>query len=205
MGGQAIRPARTLRVVWRGIWRGCLSLLAAAILAGQGVAGAQPEPAAPMTTDERIVIRQHRFNEMMMAAGRLAYTKGTMAAVRDYGAALVRDYQAADIALLTYAGQLKIDMNISPFQSAADVDIDRAERDLMETLRRASAGEFDYRFAKAMQQLHLRAITSVADARVKVREQNLNKLLDDSLGILRNHEQFATNLINETQPVFRHL
>jgi predicted outer membrane protein len=198
MGRQAIRRRETLR----GVWGVVVSMVATVFLLGSGVAGAQGEP-SPVTTDQSIVIKLQRIDEMLMAAGRLAYTRGTLPAVRDFGAALVRDYQGANTRLLTYAGETKVDMNQSPLQSAADADLDRGERALMETLRRAPAGEFDYRFAKAMQQIHLRAITTVADARHRVRDQNLNRLLEDVLITLRTHEQFSTNLINETQPVFR--
>src|SRR5215471_5256335 len=59
--------------------------------------------AAKPTADSRIVALLHNLNQTEIRAGKLAEKEGHIKMTRDFGAALVRDHQAADRKVLAYA------------------------------------------------------------------------------------------------------
>ena len=59
-------------------------------------------------SDEQVVMRMHRTNQMEIRAGKLAQSRGSSSKVKSLGSRLVRDHQANDQKVVALAKQLNI-------------------------------------------------------------------------------------------------
>jgi len=154
------------------------------------IKAAAPEHAAEAT----IVKRLHGMNQMELRAGKMAEKNGHAKAVRDFGATLVRDHEAADKKLAEYAKGAHIDLGATTPDLAADMARSRTQMDRLNMLKGA---EFDRAFINAMVDDHRQAISFVERARPGVTDPKLKVLLGNLLPTLRKHEEIATKLAAE--------
>jgi putative membrane protein len=155
------------------------------------------KPAA-MTGDAQVVAKLHHVNQMEITAGKLAQDKGQMKSVRDFGARLVRDHQAADKKVMAYADKNGIDANAMP---PAGDDQEAKDQDHMDRLRNLSGPAFDHEFAMVMHDGHAKTIAMVTTARGAVTDPALRTLLGQLLPTLQQHDETAQRLLSATQGV----
>jgi putative membrane protein len=155
------------------------------------------KPAA-MNEDAQVVAKLHHVNQMEITAGKLAQDQGQMKSVRDFGARLVRDHQAADKKLMAYADKNGIDANAMP---PAGDDQEAKDQEHMDRLRNLSGAAFDHEFAMVMHDGHAKTIEMVTTARGAVTDPALRTMLGQLLPTLQKHDQTAQGLLSATQGV----
>jgi putative membrane protein len=164
--------------------------------AAQNAMGAANQAAQNVTDAAKIVTKLHRVNQMEIDAGKMAQDKGSSKAVKDFGAELVRDHQAADKKILAYAGKAGIDAGSTAALSPADQAEERSDQQKMDSLHHLSGADFDRQFASAMEEGHAKVITLVTNAEGAVSDKKLKSLLRGLLPTLKKHERTAQELAN---------
>jgi len=170
---------------------------AAAATSAQGAAPAQPgTPAeaakqASHVVDSQIVSRVHGFNQMGIRAGKMAESHSQSKAVRDFGATLIKDHEAADKKLLAFAKQAKIDPNAMTTAMAGAQAQYGAQLDRLGLL---SGATFDRGFTTTMVDWNANAIGTFSRARSGITDPKLNALLGNMLPMLYKHQHRAAEL-----------
>jgi putative membrane protein len=181
--------------------------LAGGTLALGGVAYAQRAPDMPATgtsdadrasEDARVVAKLHHINQMEIDAGKLAQDKGQSKKVRDFGGRLVRDHQAADKKVMSYADKKGIDANAMP---PAGTDQEAKDQEKMDRLRNLSGAQFDREFATMMAEGHQKAIEMVQAAQGRVNDPALRTMLTQLLPTLQKHHDIAESLAGSLRNV----
>jgi putative membrane protein len=170
-----------------------------------------------------IVLRQiHRANLDEIRMGQLAQRNGSSAQVKQYGARLVSDHQAADQKVVALAKQLRIalpqergQMSGAPFRSSDDRPGYMGRRDSTadsttlqsytpsspqpgDRLRSLRGAAFDTAFANAMVDAHNQAIGLLELAQGQAQHEELRSLIASTLPALREHLQIAQSLAGGT-------
>jgi len=170
-----------------------------------------------------IVLRQiHRANLDEIRMGQLAQRNGSSAQVKQYGARLVSDHQAADQKVVALAKQLRIalpqergQMSGAPFKSSDDRPGYMGRRDSTadsttlqsytpsspqpgDRLRSLRGAAFDTAFANAMVDAHNQAIGLLELAQGQAQHEELRSLIASTLPALREHLQIAQSLAGGT-------
>jgi len=173
-----------------------IALGAVLLLAGPAATSAGRATAAspPALTPAELVPVLHAINQAEIEAGRKAIERGLSDAVRQYGATLVRDHEAADENLKHFAAEGKLDVNgkIPPRVEAAL----RHAREELANLSTVGGEAFDHQFAAMMLADHQQAIQLVDRAGPSITEPKLKSLLGQIEPNLREHEQIASNILN---------
>jgi len=185
-------------------------------------AGALAAPPQGGLSDD-IVLRQiHRANLDEIRMGQLAQRNGSSAQVKQYGARLVSDHQAADQKVVALAKQLRIalpqergQMSGAPFKSSDDRPGYMGRRDSTadsttlqsytpsspqpgDRLRSLRGAAFDTAFANAMVDAHNQAISLLELAQGQAQHEELRSLIASTLPALREHLQIAQSLAGGT-------
>jgi len=185
-------------------------------------AGALAAPPQGGLSDD-IVLRQiHRANLDEIRMGQLAQRNGSSAQVKQYGARLVSDHQAADQKVVALAKQLRIalpqergQMSGAPFKSSDDRPGYMGRRDSTadsttlqsytpsspqpgDRLRSLRGAAFDTAFANAMVDAHNQAIGLLELAQGQAQHEELRSLIASTLPALREHLQIAQSLAGGT-------
>ena len=170
-----------------------------------------------------IVLRQiHRANLDEIRMGQLAQRNGSSAQVKQYGARLVSDHQAADQKVVALAKQLRIalpqergQMSGAPFRSSDDRPGYMGRRDSTadsttlqsytpsspqpgDRLRSLRGAAFDTACANAMVDAHNQAIGLLELAQGQAQHEELRSLIASTLPALREHLQIAQSLAGGT-------
>jgi len=119
-----------------------------------------------------------------IANGTLAAQHGSTAAVRELGAALVRDHSATKAAAIAAGGQEGV---------GTPTDMTAPARHLQRQLLRLSGPEFDRVFLKALIKDHRKAIAKFEEQR-RSGDAVTRKLAEDALPHLSEHLQVALSL-----------
>ena len=179
--------------------------------------------AAQGALSDDIVLRQiHRANLDEIRMGQLAQRNGSSAQVKQYGARLVSDHQAADQKVVALAKQLRItlpqergQMSGAPFKSSDDRPGYMGRRDSTadsttlqsytpsspqpgDRLRSLRGAGFDTAFANAMVDAHNQAIGLLELAQGQAQHEELRSLIASTLPALREHLQIAQSLAGGT-------
>jgi putative membrane protein len=181
--------------------------LAGGTLALGGVAYAQRPSDMPVTSasdsdrvseDAQIVAKLHHTNQMEIDAGKLAQDQGQSKKVRDFGARLVKDHQAADKKVMAYADKKGIDANAMP---PAGTDDEAKDQEKMDHLRNLKGAAFDREFATMMAEGHQKAIDLVQGATGRVNDPALRTMLTQLLPTLQKHHSIAEGLAGSLRNV----
>jgi putative membrane protein len=148
----------------------------------------------PAMTAAELVPALHAVNEAEIQAGRTAEARGSSDAVRDYGATLVRDHEAADEKLKKLAGREKLDVN-GRIPLRVELALAHARSELAK-LSTVGGQAFDHEFASMMLQDHQKVIQLVDKARPGITDPRLKALLGELEPNLREHEQIASNILD---------
>ena len=144
-------------------------------------------------SNQEFVTQASNSNSFEVAAGALAQTKGTNAAVKLYGQHMVTDHTAAGMELKTLADRKNwtVPTGLSPVH----------QQNLL-ILSSASNAEFDARFAQLMVQSHQEAVSlfETASADRGVPDVELRSLASAKLPTLKAHLQEALTLQTAVAP-----
>jgi putative membrane protein len=144
---------------------------------------AQTDSATDPVFESRLLNTLHQANLMEIAAGRMAITRGTTPAIRQYGANLVKDHTMADSELVALAAKLSVVMPAaSPPQDGLD------------TLGNFNGTAFDRAFVKMMLDDHDKALAMVRDAEPRVKNGQLSAYLEKLVPVLEEHRNTAMTL-----------
>ncbi|HXJ21809.1 MAG TPA: DUF4142 domain-containing protein [Polyangia bacterium] len=141
----------------------------------------------------QLVATLHQVNQMEITAGQMAQQNGSMPAVRDYGQTLVRDHQAADDQITSYARSKGIPLSDVPMSFRKQQQALQAK---MDELQKMTGAPFDHQFALDMAKAHSKVIAMIEASRPAVRDEGLIVLLDRLVPTLRKHRQMAENILN---------
>jgi putative membrane protein len=148
--------------------------------------------------DAHVVAKLHQVNQMEITVGKLAENQAQSKQARDFGARLVKDHQAADKKVMSYADKTGIDANAMP-QPGSDEEAKMQEK--VDHLRNLSGADFDREFATMMADGHRQVIDQVTSARSTVTDPKLKSLLGELLPTLQKHYQTAQTLVSKSQHV----
>ncbi len=148
-------------------------------------------PSALAPADSRIVKRLHAIHQLEISAGQMAEANGGAQAVRDFGATIVSDHQAADQSLLAYATKAGVDADKLPPDLAKVMAGETAQ---IERVRKLSGQSFDREFTRGIRDADGRVLTVVQTAVPDVGDPSLRKLLHGLLPTLRAEYETAARL-----------
>jgi putative membrane protein len=131
----------------------------------------------------RLLNSLHEGNLTEIAAGRLAITRGSTPAVRQFGAELVKDHSTADGELVALAAKLNV---VLPSASAP--------QDGLDELGNLTGRAFDRAFVKMMLDDHDKAVALVQGAQPSVKNGQLLEYLEKLLPVLERHRSTAMAL-----------
>ncbi|MEO6772518.1 MAG: DUF4142 domain-containing protein [Kofleriaceae bacterium] len=171
----------------------CALMLGLPVIA---VAGPGPSttvrPASTLSAlDTQMIAHQHAVNQTEIAMGKLAEANGG-AAVKKYGAMLVKDHAQGDkdmVALANKKGLTTIPADTA--MSAADKK-DRAE--LTATLKGEKGAPFDRLFLTTMASAHDREIIKIQADIAVVTDRDLKVALEKTKPVLQKHSEAAKAL-----------
>ncbi|NMO21547.1 DUF4142 domain-containing protein [Pyxidicoccus fallax] len=178
---------------------------------GQQPQGAQPDAQGaklmdqgllPIPTDEQdFLATLHHANQMEVQLGQLAQQKGVSKGVKDFGAKLVKDHQAADQKLMTYAQK----KNMTLGEPKADDDFKKtmknADDAAMAKLQSLQGPAFDRAFLAHMVGDHDTDIAKVMAAQQQFASNTeLKGQLDSLLPTLKQHRDQAHRLLGQEKP-----
>ncbi|MCP3137016.1 DUF4142 domain-containing protein [Pyxidicoccus xibeiensis] len=156
----------------------------------------------PIDTDEKAFLEmQHHVNQMEIKLGQLAQEKGVSKGVKDYGARLVKDHEAADLKVTTYATK----KNLQLAQPQPDTDFEKVMKNANEAaltkLQSLQGPAFDRAFLAHMVGQHDADIATVmAGQQQFATNTELKGLLDSALPTLKQHRQQAHRLLGQEAP-----
>jgi putative membrane protein len=147
--------------------------------------------------DQQIVMELHHANLNEIQMGRMAQARATSARVKDYGATLVKDHQAADAKLLGYARRKGMNMDeiSKPYDALPHGALEMAE------VASSKGVEFNHNFAQKMVADHQKNIDAATTAQKIARDPELKALIQAMLPTLDRHQAAAEALVaSEPQP-----
>lgn len=178
---------------------------------GQQAQGAKPDAAGaklmdqgllPIPTDEKAYLEAlHHANQMEVQLGQLAQQKATSQGVKDYGARLVKDHQAADQKLMTYAQKKNLQLG----EPQADNDFKKTMKNAAEAemakLQSLQGPAFDRAFLANMVGHHDTDVAKVmAGQQQFASNTELKGQLDSLLPTLKQHRDQAYRLLGQEKP-----
>lgn len=141
---------------------------------------------AGLPLDARVLNDMHRINHAEIMAGKLGMEKGRTEAVRRYGEHLWRDHRAHDELVISTAR----DAGIELYQPRPT----ELERQALARLERLSGAEFDRAFTEEMRIGHERAVLVLERAQAALSNDDVRKLVGQTIPTLRSHERMAVDL-----------
>lgn len=160
-----------------------------------------PAPAQAKLADEdiKLVAHIHHVNMMEIDMGKLAKAKGT-AAVKKYGAMLVKDHAVGDKDLVAFAkkkGVAKIPADVPPTEAERKAHDEMMAR--MKTLRTLKGATFDREFLAMMQVGHDTEVMKLDAALPGIKDSDLAIKMKDLRPVLQRHADTAREL-NKNAP-----
>ncbi|MEP6860105.1 MAG: DUF4142 domain-containing protein [Deltaproteobacteria bacterium] len=172
-----------------------LALPAAAIAGPSPTTTPAPAPANPSSKlsdlDTQMVAHQHAVNQTEIAMGKLAQANGS-AAVKKYGATLVKDHTKGDkdiTALAKKKGVATIPADMA--MSEADK---KDQADMTSKLKGMKGADFDRMFLDMMSAAHDREITKIDADIAVVTDADLKTALQKTKPVLQSHSDTAKSL-----------
>jgi predicted outer membrane protein len=147
---------------------------------------------------QEVVTQLHQRNQDLIAAAQVAQARASSDAVKDYAARVIRDRQAADADLMTYAQQQG--MNVSEIQTGAGA----LPHGPLATARltNVSADRFDPYFARDMVAREQAAVDEAVQAQKLAQGPQLAGLIArDVVPSLRQEEASAASLTSSLPPL----
>jgi len=136
----------------------------------------------------------HHTNQMEIEAGKLAQRQGT-AKVQEYGKMLVKDHEANDKQLASFAKQHGMS-GLPEHKPRTDAEMKEQQdmKDAMARLAELKGADFDRAFLNQMVLDHQRAIAKVDQAMSGAKDPAYLELLRNTRPVLQRHEDRAREL-----------
>lgn len=178
---------------------------------GMQAQGAQPDAEGaklmdqgllPIPTDEKAYLDTlHHANQMEVQLGQLAQQKGVSKGVKDFGAKLVKDHQAADQKLMTYAQKKNMQLSEPQADTEFKKTMKNAEHAAMAKLQSLQGPAFDRAFLAHMVGHHDADVAKVmAGQQQFATNSELKGQLDALLPTLKQHRDQAYRLLGQEKP-----
>lgn len=180
------------------------SLLLAALLASPMIASADsPAPTKPAPTEKaaklsddevKIVAHLHHVNVMEVDMGKMAKLKGT-AAVKKYGAMLIKDHSSADKDLTALAKKKGV-AKIPAAQPATETEKEemKAQHEAMTSLKKLKGADFDREYLRQMVDGHEKELAKSDVFIASAQDADLKTLLETRKTSLQRHADAAKEL-----------
>jgi putative membrane protein len=149
-----------------------------------------PAPAAATWTDANIVALLDEANAADSTAGAVAATKGTAAAVRDFGKRMMRDHHQ-----LRMQGQaLAKKLNVTP-AAPADDPVTPAGQKEMDTLNSTAKGkDFDRAYIDAEVDIHKAVLDIATKGASQTQTAELKNLIQKAAPVIQGHLDKAESI-----------
>jgi putative membrane protein len=156
----------------------------------------------PIPTEEKAYLDTlHHANQMEVQLGQLAQQKGVSKGVKDYGARLVKDHQAADQKLMTYAQKKNMQLSEPQADTEFKKTMKNAQQAEMAKLQSLQGPAFDRAFLAHMVGHHDTDIAKVmAGQQQFASNAELKGQLDGLLPTLKQHRDQAYRLLGQEKP-----
>jgi putative membrane protein len=168
--------------------------LPAAAVAGSSPATA-PAPANPSSKlsdlDSQMIAHQHAVNQTEIAMGKLAQANGS-AAVKKYGATLVKDHTQGDKDITALAKKKGI--ATIPADMAMSESDKKDQADMTAKMKGMKGADFDRMFLDMMSAAHDREITKIDADIAVVTDADLKAALQKTKPVLQSHSDTAKSL-----------
>lgn len=135
--------------------------------------------------------RLHQANHQEIARANVALQRARLEATRSFARTLIDDHTAADEKVVVLARNGRVEL---PQPAPAPKALETAAADI------PYGATFDVSFARLMLEDHVRAITTATTTRDATNDQDLRKLLDELMPILRLHRDMAQKILDAQTP-----
>jgi len=156
----------------------------------------------PIPTDEKAYLESlHHANQMEVQLGQLAQQKGVSKGVKDFAAKLVKDHQAADQKLMTYAQTKNLQLGEPQTDNEFKKTMKNADHAAMAKLQSLQGPAFDRAFLAHMVGHHDEDVAKVmAGQQQFATNTELKGQLDALLPTLKQHRDQAHRLLGQEKP-----
>lgn len=158
--------------------------------AGTDTSGAPGAPAARSWTDENIFALLDEANSADSTAGAVAVTKGTAAAVRDYGRRMVRDHHQLRAQGEALAKRLKI----TPAAPADDPVASAAQKHMGNINSTAKGKDFDKAYIDGEVEIHKSVLELATEAARQTQNTELKNLIQKAAPVIQGHLDLAESV-----------
>jgi putative membrane protein len=160
----------------------------------QGVQEQSRAPEAPVAVaPEQILRKLHESNQIEIQSGRLAEKNAQSREVRDFGRMLVEDHQRIDRNVEKLAKEKKIDLAVEGV-TARERPAASEQMAAVRKLGELRGVAFDRMFIQMNVQDHMRDVQELNEALAQVQDDELKKLIAESLPLLEKHLSVAVAL-----------
>jgi putative membrane protein len=147
-------------------------------------------PAAATWTDANIVALLDEANAGDSTAGAVAATKGTAAAVRDFGKRMMRDHHQLRVQGQTLAKKL----NVTPVAPSGDPVTPAGQKE-MDTLNSTAKGkDFDRAYIDAEVDIHKAVLDLATKAASQTQTAELKNLIQKAAPVIQSHLDKAESI-----------
>ena len=179
------------------------NILCAVVLGLPLVAAADPKATPPTTStpanpsakltelDTQMIAHQHAVNQQEIAMGKLAQANGS-AAVKKYGATLVKDHTQGDKDITALAKKKGI--STIPADTAMSESDKKDQADMTAKMKAEKGAKFDRDFVDMMSAAHDREITKIDADIAVVTDADLKAALQKVKPVLQSHSDTAKSL-----------
>jgi len=144
---------------------------------------AMPAPTAGTWTDANILALLDEANAADSTAGAIAATKGTAAAVRDFGKRMMRDHHQ----LRAQGEALAKKLNVTPAAPSDDTVTPAAQKE-MDTLNSTAKGkDFDRAYIDAEVDMHKAVLDLATKAAAQTQTAELKNLIQKAAPVIQGH------------------
>ena len=152
--------------------------------------GAPGAPASRSWTDENIFALLDEANAADSTAGAVAVTKGTAAAVRDYGRRMVRDHHQLRAQGEALAKRLKI----TPAAPADDQVASAAQKHMGNLNTTAKGKDFDKAYIDGEVEIHKSVLEVAIEAARQTQNTELKNLIQKAAPVIQGHLDLAESV-----------
>ena len=158
--------------------------------AGTDSSGAPGSTAAGSWTDENIFALLDEANSADSTAGAVAVTKGTAAAVRDYGRRMVRDHHQLRAQGEALAKRLKI----TPAAPTEDPVASAAQKHMGNINSTAKGKDFDKAYIDGEVEIHKSVLELATEAARQTKNTELKNLIQKAAPVIQGHLDLAQSV-----------
>jgi putative membrane protein len=159
-------------------------------VSGDTSAMAAPAASSSSWTDANIVALLDEANAADSAAGAVAATKGTAAAVRDFGKRMMRDHHQ----LRAQGEALAKKLNVTPAAPSDDPVAPAAQKE-MDTLNSTAKGkDFDRAYIDAEVDIHKAVLDLATKAAAQTQTAELKNLIQKAAPVIQGHLDKAESI-----------